>query len=131
MGRRSNVSRHKGRDGRLQYTPTVKVSAEDRQFLVEQQAKLTAYLEEANYVRTLPFSLRGLLAETKRWVAAGLRQADGLDIGTQHLRADLPTEAVLIEKSYRLAKGIDQLIEDCRALRPKNQQKVSVERNQP
>ncbi|MEX1078518.1 MAG: hypothetical protein WED09_05370 [Homoserinimonas sp.] len=104
----------------------MKISAEDRQFLVEQLAKLTSFLEEVNYVGTLPGPLHHALGESKHWVTAGIRHADGKHIALRHLRlrADLPTERVLMEKSKRLAKGVDQLIEDCRARKPKNQQKV-------
>jgi hypothetical protein len=115
MASRRPVPPRQGRDGKHSYKPTIAVSPEDRAYLSGQLDKLTAYTSEANYLKSLPVAWRTELRESTRWISAGVRHADGKEVHTRHVRADLPSEGELLAKAYALAKEVDALMDRCKA----------------
>jgi hypothetical protein len=113
-GRRTTPT-PQGRDGKHYYVPTLEVSPAERKFLSDELDRLQAYTSEANYVKSLPVAWRTEIRETVRWVSSGIRHADGKKVQTRHIRGDLPSEGELLAKAYGYAKGIDSLIERCKA----------------
>jgi hypothetical protein len=98
----------------------IPVAPEDREYLEAQLEKLSGFLEEINFFKSLPVRLRTELREHGRWIKAGIRQADGLEIHTRHLRNDLPTEEMLIRRALNSAAGVGALIDECSQRAPKN-----------
>lgn len=106
-----------GIDGRHQFKPTVKRTAEERARLEVAYEKISIFIDGIN-TKSLPRTLGLNLLASKRWIKAGLRQAEGLKVGTSHPRDDLPTERELIRKADQYASEADALISVCTGLLP-------------
>lgn len=94
------------------WLPRIKVPAE-RLVLLNRQLPVIARYRNANEKSPLPQELKDELRDSRKWILAGIRQAQGKMVATGNVPGRLPPERVVIKNAYESAMGVDELIARC------------------
>ncbi|WP_166999136.1 hypothetical protein [Paramicrobacterium fandaimingii] len=103
--------RHGGRPPKT-WQPKIETPPERLAFLEERLPVIGRY-RNAHEKSPLTQELKDELRDSRKWIQAGIRQAEGKVVSTGTVPGQLPSEGVVIEKAYESACAVDELIERC------------------